>query len=99
LRDPVRKAMCRVSPRLRQLAVVDAAFEQVLGRREQALLPTVHALLKRRFEQLRGQEGGLESFARQWRETLLAELELRLEPVAGLVDAVRNESGSPPARG
>jgi hypothetical protein len=95
LRDHVRQSICRVSPRLRQLAVVDAAFEQVLARREQALLPTAPGLLKRRFEQLRNEEGGLETFARQWREALLAELDLRLEPVAGLVDALGNEPKNP----
>jgi hypothetical protein len=99
LRDHVRQAICRVSPRLRQLAVVDAAFEQVLARREQTLLPAAAALLKRRFEQLRNEEGGLKAFASHWQEALLAELDLRLEPVAGLVDALTNESGSPPARG
>ena len=92
LRDHVRQALCRISPRLRQLAVLDAAFEQALAAREQKLLPTVPVLLKRRFAQLRDAEGGLEAFRNEWREALLAELDLRLEPVAGLVDAVRNES-------
>jgi hypothetical protein len=45
---------------------------------------------------LRGNDGGgrpgwLATFANDWRNALLAELELRLEPVAGLVDALRNE--------
>jgi len=38
-----------------------------------------------------GRPGWLASFATDWRNALLAELDLRLEPVAGLVDALRNE--------
>jgi len=95
LRDHVRQALCRASPRLRQLAVLDAAYEQLLAPREQALLPTAAALLKRRFEQLRQTDDGLEIFRRQWGEALLAELDLRLEPVAGLIDALSNEAKNP----
>lgn len=53
LRDHVRQAVGRASPRLRQLAELDAALEQVLAVREQKLLPTTAALLERRFNQLR----------------------------------------------
>jgi hypothetical protein len=110
LRDHVRQALCRISPRLRQLAALDAVVEHVIAPREQALLPTAAALLQRRFEQLRqahrqeleaaGQQdepaGGrgdewLDAFARDWRRALLAEVDLRLEPVAGLIDALDNE--------
>lgn len=35
--------------------------------------------------------GWLEVFARDWRQALLAELDLRLEPVLGLVEALGNE--------
>lgn len=38
----------------------------------------------------------LAAFAQEWRQALLAELELRLEPATGLAEALRNESGSPP---
>jgi hypothetical protein len=76
---------------LRQLAVLDAAFEQVLARREQASLSATSALLKRRFEQLHADAAPPETFAAEWRQALLAELELRLEPVTGLAEALRNE--------
>jgi hypothetical protein len=91
LRDHVRQAVSRVSPQLRQLAALDAAMEQVLAPREQATLPTAVTLLKRRFEQLRSADGGTDAFAAEWRQALLAEMELRLEPVTGLVEARRNE--------
>jgi hypothetical protein len=114
LRDHARQAVSRASPRLRQLAVLDAAFEELLAAREQSLLPTTLTLLERRYHQLRkanaaavstGDEGEapapataagwLATFATDWRQALLAELELRLEPVAGLLDALRHESGTP----
>lgn len=120
LRDHVRQTVARVSPRLRQLAVLDASLQELMAAREQALLPTVMLLLERRFIQLRaahrqveqitdeagapdsglrGNDGArpggwLSDFTNEWRNALLAELELRLEPVAGLVDALRNESFS-----
>ncbi len=101
LRDHVRQALARVSPRLRQLAALDAAMAQVLAAREQALLPTAAALLERRFVQLRAAaekdaaapeaHGWLQDFAGEWRQVLLAELDLRLEPVLGLIEALANE--------
>lgn len=93
LRDHVRQALGQASPRLRQLAALDAALEQVLAPREQMLAPTVPALMERRFEQLRlaQAEGWLEVFGQDWRQALLAELDLRLEPVAGLIEALGNE--------
>jgi hypothetical protein len=121
LRDHVRQAVARVSPRLRQLAVLDASLEELMAAREQALLPTTTLLLERRFSQLRaahrqvneiteeagaldsrlrgndGERGWLATFTNDWHNALLAELDLRLEPVAGLVDALRNESGFPQA--
>ena len=39
--------------------------------------------------------GWLAHFANDWRQALLAEVDLRLEPVCGLVDAMRNESETP----
>lgn len=94
LREQVREGMSALSPRLRQLAALDAALEEVIAAREQALLPTAADLLERRFEQLRGDDGAVDTaaFLPSWRKALLAELELRLEPVAGLVEACRKES-------
>lgn len=94
LRDRARQALGRFSPQLRQLAALDAVLEQVIAPREQTLMPTVSTLIARRFEQLRHNEGWPESFANDWRQALLSELDLRLEPVMGLVDALRNESTS-----
>jgi len=92
LRDHVRQTVAQASPRLRRLAVLDAALERVLARREHEALPTAVTLLKRRFEQLRLSGAGTEVFANAWRQALLAELELRLEPVTGLIEALSNEA-------
>ena len=106
LRDHVRQAVSRVSPALRRLAALDAVLEQMLAPREQQLLPTTAALLERRHDRRRRHEAQAaadgptagsdadwrEAFERDWRQALLAELELRLEPVAGLVDALSNTS-------
>jgi hypothetical protein len=93
LRDHVRQALSRASTRLRQLAALDALMVQMVGPREQALLPTATHLMERRFEQLRLEQadGWLEAFAADWRGALLAELDLRLEPVNGMVEAMAQE--------
>lgn len=92
LRDHVRRSLAGRSGALRRLAALDAALEQVLAPREQALLGALPALLRRRFEQRRQHADGLAAFGQDWRQALLAELDLRLEPVTGLVEAARNES-------
>lgn len=97
LRAHVREMASRRSARLRQLAALDAAMEQVLAARGQALLAKLPAWLKRRFEQLRASAAGdedkdwLQAFDREWRQALLAELEVRLAPVAGLAEAADYE--------
>jgi predicted ATPase len=76
----------------------------LLGGRAQHLLSTVPAFLKKRFEQLRRQqadEAGADdqppsmawsvAFARDMEQALLAELETRLQPIKGMVDALSNE--------
>ncbi|AEG93805.1 DUF3348 family protein [Ramlibacter tataouinensis] len=96
LRDHARQTVARTAPRLQPLATLDAAFEQLHAPREQALLPTTAALLERRFNALRSADPAwLASFAHDWRQALLAELDLRLEPVMGLLEALRHETGSP----
>lgn len=98
LRDHVRQAVARASARLRQLAMLDAALEEVLARREQALLPAAVKLLEPHFRQLRdgGEPDWRAAFEQHWRDALLAEVDLRLQAVAGLVEALRNESHRQP---
>jgi hypothetical protein len=96
LRDHVRQAISRVSPRLRQLAVLDAAMEKLLAARTETLLPALPGLLKRRFEQLHDAGEPPDAFTADWRQALQAELDLRLEPVTGLVAALSPEFDKTP---
>ncbi len=103
LRAQVRQTLSRASPALRQLAALDAVWEQLLETRAQRLLATVPGHLERRFKRLhkahqqddpalwRKPGGWLDVFGKELQAVLLAELETRLEPVAGLVEAFSKE--------
>lgn len=99
LRASVRKALAAASPALRQLAELDAIFEKALAGRERHLLGMIPTPIASRFAQRRqehpdagagpAQRGGwLEAFCRDMQAVLLAELDLRLKPVAGLIAAL-----------
>lgn len=105
LRGQLRQALARVSAPLRQLAALDEAMEQLLAAREQALLPAAAALLEHRFvalrpaagepadaPALRAPGGWLHAFEADWRRALLCELDLRLEPVLGLLEALAHDT-------
>lgn len=108
LRANLREALSSASPPLRQLAVLDAVWEQMLEPHERKLLPTLPGFLERRFQQLRKEHaqddpatwrqpgGWLDAFGRMLQEVLLAELDARLQPVMGLVEALN--SGADHAR-
>jgi hypothetical protein len=96
LRAHVQQALSVASPELRQLAELDAMWEQMLEVREQKLLAGVPAMLKQRFEQLRkthqddaAPNQWLEAFGHELQEVLLAELDTRLQPVLGLIEAFK----------
>lgn len=81
LRRRLRATMAG-SPQAR-LAQMDAVLEQVMAPREQSLLA---AAIQRLEPRHRAQP---EAFARELNALLRAELELRLQPVEGLIDAGR----------
>lgn len=93
LRSHVRQVLSRASPRLKQLAYLDTVMDQVIGAREQRLMSTVPVLLEKRFEQLRRAQadGWQGTFSQEWQEVLLAEMNVRLQPVVGLMEAFSNE--------
>jgi len=104
LRASARAALSKRSPALKRLATLDAVLDQAMAAREGSLLATVPGLLAKRFEQLRKasqaadepdqpvqSDGWLGVFHQEMRAVLLAELELRLQPVAGLIAALDNE--------
>jgi hypothetical protein len=104
LRRRLRGTLADRSPALAKLAELDSVMEQVVGAQERALLSTVAGRLEPRFDQLRGTPGDtssdaaprgprsepwLECFHGEMRSLLLAELDLRLQPVEGLLEACR----------
>ncbi len=104
LREQVRQALTHASPRLAQLAALDVVMDQALGAREHKLLASVPALLELRFAQLcqpPSSEGkpspvgvaahGPGLFVQDMRAVLLAELDVRMQPVQGLVEAFNSE--------
>ncbi|KAB2896797.1 MAG: DUF3348 domain-containing protein, partial [Burkholderiaceae bacterium] len=101
LREQVRAALAAGTPELARLAAVDTVMAQVLSNQERRLLATVPLLLEKHFGRLRAaqvsgagdgpgfSEDGtwLDLFRQDLQAVLLAELELRLQPVEGLVEA------------
>jgi hypothetical protein len=91
LRGRMRARLAAQSPDMARLAAVDVVMEQVLGAQERSLLAGVPALLDKHFRQLRqaAPDAWLDVFRRDARDVLLAELDLRFQPVEGLLEALR----------
>ncbi len=95
-RGGLRDALAARSPALARLAAVDAVMEQALAAREQALLGMLPTRLQKHFERLRHEAGPeappaawLPAFRRDLQALLLAELDFRLQPLEGLMQALR----------
>jgi len=90
LRARLRAALACASPSLARLATLDATLEAALGERERHLLGSVVARIEQRFLQRRqaAAPGWLASFHQDMQQALLAELDLRLQPSQGLLDAM-----------
>jgi len=90
LRGRLRTALASRAPQAAQLAMLDAVMEQVLGAREQAVLAAVPGMLEPHFTRLRAAEGAwLNVFRRDMQSVLLAELEIRFQPLDALLAALR----------
>jgi hypothetical protein len=95
MRARLRARLAAGSPAMARLAAVDVVMEQVLAPHEQRLLATVPGLLHKHFERLRLTEvpeqprAWLDSFGRDMQAVLLAELDIRFQPIEGLLDALR----------
>ena len=91
LRGRLRAALTSRTPQAARLAMLDAVMEQVLGAREQAVLAAVPGMLEPHFTRLRDTEGAwLTVFRRDMQSVLLAELEIRFQPVDALLAALRD---------
>lgn len=97
LRGHLRQTLAATSPRLAQLAALDATLDQMLGGREQRLLAGLPAFLKARFEHQRQTHPGTwpPLFEQDLQQALLAELDLRLQPVLGLIEALAQAPAKP----
>lgn len=104
LRGRLRRMLAAKAADFARLAMLDASMEQALGPRERSLLATVPTLLGTHFERLREAErqrladaGASESapgawldvFRKDMQSVLLAELDVRFQPVEGLLAALR----------
>lgn len=90
LRARLRTALASRTPQAARLAMLDSVMEQVLGARELAVLAAVPGMLEPHFTRLRGAEGAwLNVFRRDMQSVLLAELEIRFQPVEALLAALR----------
>ena len=103
LREHVRQQLAQSTPVMAQLAAIDAVMDGFFGGREQRLLSQLPSFLKARFAALRREAAlardpdtpddlrWLQTFAAEFEQTLLAELDLRLQPVTGLIEALAHE--------
>lgn len=90
-RERVRAELAARSSELARLAAVDAVMAQALGAQERRLLGTVPGLLERHYKRLRDSHEGeqwVALFRQDMQAVLLAELELRMQPVEGLMEAL-----------
>lgn len=96
LRANVRVALASACATLKPLARLDQAFEAILSERETRLLAQLPSLLEKRFQAV--QQAAAEAapgahpdwhlaFGQELQTFLLAELDLRLQPTLGLLDA------------
>ncbi|MBA4175183.1 MAG: DUF3348 domain-containing protein [Leptothrix sp. (in: Bacteria)] len=99
LRARVRAALNGTSSAARRLAALDAVLEQALGARERQLLATVPGLLQRHWHRhwqrqaTDAGEAAAPPFGATVAAVMLAELDIRLQPVEGLIAALRGQGG------
>jgi len=107
LRAQVRTQLSQSTPALQQLAALDASFESILREREAALLGKVAKMLEKHWVQtlqaLRKEPNQhlhpaawLVPFQQHLRSALLAELDTRLQPTLGLLEAFQHATPPDP---
>lgn len=93
----IREDVAGLSPAMARLVAVDTALANTLAAHTRQYFAEVPALLARHFEQVLQDNPGLpekvlEQFCAQLRELLLAEIETRLLPALGLIEAINQNS-------
>lgn len=109
LRSRVRAALAEASPALRQLAALDAVLEQALAAREKHALGAVPGLLDQRLQALREADVATEQPSAtpapaRWpaqmlgevQAVLLAELEMRMQGIDGMMNALEHQAAGQP---
>lgn len=96
LRARIRQVLAKGSRPLQQMVVLDEVMEQMLGPQEQKLWAGLMVFLERRWLYQSAKAAalpavGLRAFEQDMQALLSAELQVRLQPVAGLVEAAKNE--------
>ena len=107
LRTRLRAQLSEAGPALAQLAAYDAVFERALAEAEQQRLSGLSALLVQRGLDLQAQAPGQPADAEAWppvgwratfwadvQRLLRAELDLRLQPVLGLLEALNDAAAA-----
>ena len=103
LRGRLRSTLATRSPDMARLAAVDVVMEQVLSAQEHRLLASVPATLEKHFKRLGRADANasadadgeaepgvwLAVFRKDMHDVLLAEMEVRFQPVEGLLEALR----------
>ncbi len=99
LRARLRLALSKASPALGKLAALDAVLEQALLEREQQLLACVPGLLERHFGRTQtaaeAQADPVAEVGQTLQNVLLAELDIRLQPLLGMIEALDREHTRP----
>lgn len=89
LRGQLRERLLQGSPEQARLAALDGVMEATLSPREQTLLAVIPELLGKRYAQLHSMAGeSLSGFRGDMRHVLQAELDLRFQPIDGLLTAL-----------
>lgn len=93
LRTHVRAALSNHGPELARLAALDAVLEKALAARERHLLSNVPALLEQHAARLRKDPSSPPAawpavHRQNLQDALLAELEIRLQPIEGMMEAL-----------
>ena len=98
LRARLRRVLQLHSPALARLAALDAVMERMLGEPERRALAQLPALLEQRFAQARAEApapatppGWQARFQHELDALLHAELDLRWQPIQGLLAALRTD--------
>ena len=95
LRATLRAELAAHSPGLGRLAALDALLDRALDARESHLLARVPALLAQRTERARPASGSIPPEERQsMLAALLAELDTRMQPIEGLLEALAHSTAA-----